>query len=63
MARLHRDRVKARLFGVPFDYPLSPYTFQLADYFTRGSEHAPYIEGVDRVPKAVEIQGIQQALR
>ncbi|RVW23184.1 Transposon Ty3-I Gag-Pol polyprotein [Vitis vinifera] len=28
-----------------------------------GSEHAPYIEGVDRVPKAVEIQGIQQALR
>ena len=33
------------------------------DYFTRGSEHAPRIEGVDRVPEAVEIQGIQQALR
>ena len=35
----------------------------MADYFTRGSEHAPYIEGVDRVPYAVDIQGIQQALR
>ena len=27
MARLHRDRVRAHLFGVPFDYPLRPYTF------------------------------------
>ena len=63
MARLRRDRVRARLSGVPFDYPLRPYTFQLADYFTKGSEHAPRIEGVDRVPEAVEIQGIQQGLR
>ena len=55
MARLRRDRVKARLFGVPVDYPLRPYTFQLADYFTKVSNHAPRIEGVDRVPEAVEI--------
>ena len=59
MAQLRQDRVRARLSGVPFDYPLRPYTFQLADYFTKGSEHAPRIEGVDSVPEAVEIQGIQ----
>ena len=49
--------------GVPFDYPLRPYTFQLADYFTRGSEHAPHTEGVDHDSKMAEIRGIQQALR
>ena len=49
--------------GVPFDYPLRPYTFQLADYFTRGSEHAPHTEGVYHVSKMAEIRGIQQALR
>ena len=42
MAMLCQDRVRARLSGVPFDYPLRPYTFQLADYFTRGSEHSPH---------------------
>ena len=63
MAMLHRDRVKARLSRVPFDYPLRPYTFLLANYFTRGSEHAPHIEGVDHVSKMDEIRGIQQALR
>ena len=63
MAMLGRDRVRARLSGVPFDYPLGPYTFQLADYFTRGSENAPHIERVDHVSKMAEIRGIQQALR
>ena len=63
MAMLRRDRVRARLSGVLFDYPLNLYTFQLADYFTRGSEHAPHTEGVDHVSKMAEIQGIQQALR
>ena len=63
MAMLHRDRVRARLSGVPFDYPLHPYTFQLVDYFTRGSEHALHTEGVDHVSKMAEILGIQQALR
>ena len=27
MAMLRRDRVRARLSEVPFDYPLRPYTF------------------------------------
>ena len=63
MAMLSRGRVRARLFGVPFDYPLRPYTFQLAGYFTRGSEHAPHTEGVNCVLKMAEIRGIQQALR
>ena len=59
MAMLHRDRVRARLSEVPFNYPLHPYTFQLADYFTRGSEHAPHTKGVDHVSKMAEIRGIQ----
>ena len=62
MAMLRRDRVRAPLSGVPFDYPLRPYTFQLADNFTRGSEHAPHTEGVDHVSRMVEIQEIQNAL-
>ena len=62
MARLRRERVRARMSGVPFDYPLRLYTFQLVDYFTRGSEYAPRTEGVDHVSKMAEIQGIQHAL-
>ena len=62
MAMLHQDRVRARLSRVPFDYPLRPYTFQLDDYFTRGSEHAPHTERVDYVLGMVKIRGIQQAL-
>ena len=60
MAMLLRDRVRARLSRVPFDYPLHPYTFQLADYFTIGSEHATHIEGFDHVSKMAESRGIQQ---
>ena len=48
--------------GIPFDYPLRSYTFQLAYYFTRGSEYAPRKEGVNHVSKMAEIQGIQLAL-
>ena len=63
MAMLRHDKVRARLSGVPFNYPLRPYTFQLADYFTRGSENAPHTEGVGHVSKMAETRGIQQALR
>ena len=63
MVMLRRDRVRARLSGVSFDYPLRLYTFQLAKYFTRGSKHAPHTEGVDHVSKMAEIRGIQQAIR
>ena len=54
--------MRALLSGVQFNYPIHPYTFQLADDFTRGSEHAPHIEGVGHVSKMSEIRGIQQAL-
>ena len=46
MARLCKDRVRTRLFGDPFDYPLRLYTFQLTDYCVRGSDHAPHMEGI-----------------
>ena len=62
MARLRKERVRARMSNIPFDYPLRPYTFQLVDYFTKGSEYVPHTEGVDYVSKMVEIQGIQHAL-
>ena len=35
MAQLRRDRMRARLSGVPFDYLFCPYTLQLTNYFTR----------------------------
>ena len=54
--------MRARLSGIPFNYPLRPYTFQLVDYFTRGSEYATCTEGVDHVLKMAKIQGIQHAL-
>ncbi|KAJ9687255.1 hypothetical protein PVL29_015932 [Vitis rotundifolia] len=42
MARLRRERVRARLTHTPFYYPVRPYTLSLADYFVRASEpHAP----------------------
>ena len=62
MAQLLRDRVRARLSGVPFNYPICPYTFQLADHFNRGSEHAPLTGDTDHALETYGIQGIQQAL-
>ena len=56
------DRVRAHLSGILFDYPLYPYTFHLADYFIKGLEHVPHIEGIDHISKTMEIQDIQQAL-
>ena len=61
MARLRRERVRARMSSIPFDYPFRPYTFQLADYFIKESEYVPRTEGVDHVSKMAEIQGIQHA--
>ncbi|RVW27352.1 hypothetical protein CK203_109420 [Vitis vinifera] len=62
MAQLCMDRVRARLSGIPFDYPFHPYTFCLANYFIKGSEHVPPMEGIDHISKIVDIQDIQQAL-
>ncbi|RVW71193.1 Gypsy retrotransposon integrase-like protein 1 [Vitis vinifera] len=38
MARLRKERVRARLTYTLFDYPLRPYTRSLSDYFLRASE-------------------------
>ena len=54
--------MRAHFSGIPFDYPLHPYTFRLADYFIRGSEHVPRVEGIDHISETREIQDIQQAL-
>ena len=62
MAQLRKDRVRARLSGVPFDYPLRLYTFQFTDYFVRGSDHAPHMEGITCISEAVEIQDLQWTL-
>ena len=59
MAQLCRDKVRARLSGVPFDYPFWSYTFQLVDYFIRGLEYVPSIGGTDHALETDEIQGIQ----
>ena len=42
MARLCKERVRARLTHTPFYYPVLPYNMSLANYFVRASEpHAP----------------------
>ena len=43
MARLHRERVRARLTYTPFDYPVCPYRMSLVDYFARGSKVHPHM--------------------
>ncbi|RVW13463.1 Transposon Ty3-G Gag-Pol polyprotein [Vitis vinifera] len=49
MARLLKERVRARLSHTPFDYPIRPYRMSLADYFVRGSETRPRLEEIDSV--------------
>ena len=59
MAWLRWDRVRALQPRVPLDYPLRPFTFQLAYYYIRGSEHAPRIGGTDHALETYGIRGIQ----
>ncbi|RVW20699.1 Retrovirus-related Pol polyprotein from transposon 297 [Vitis vinifera] len=49
MARLRKERVRARLSHTPFDYPIRPYRMSLTDYFVRGSETRPRLEEIDSV--------------
>ncbi|RVW15647.1 Transposon Ty3-G Gag-Pol polyprotein [Vitis vinifera] len=49
MARLRKERVRARLSHTPFDYPIRPYRMSLYDYFVRGSETRPHLEEIDSV--------------
>ena len=66
MARLRRERVRARLTHTPFYYPVRPYTTSLADYFVRASEpHAPsdgIIGGLSTTQEA-ELQRLVQQLQ
>ena len=55
MVRLRKDKVRARLFGVPFDYSLRLYTFQLTNYFVRGLDHAPHMGGIVYISEAIEV--------
>ena len=65
MARLRRERVRARLTHTPFYYPVRPYTMSLADYFVRALEpHAPsdgIIGGLSTTQEA-ELQRLVQQL-
>ena len=45
MARVRKERVRARLSHTPFDYPIRPYRMSLADYFQRIGDSTPYRGG------------------
>ena len=66
MARLRRERARARLTHTSFYYPVRPYTMSLADYFVRASEpHAPsdgIIGGLSATQEA-ELQRLVQQLQ
>ncbi|KAL6322355.1 hypothetical protein AAG906_007908 [Vitis piasezkii] len=48
MARLRKERARARLTHAPFYYPVRPYTRSLADYFVRASEPHASSDGIIR---------------
>ena len=54
MARLHWERVRARLTCTLFDYP-APYRMSLADYFVIGSEVHPHMGDFGAV---IDIEGV-----
>ena len=57
MARLCRERVKARLTSTPFDYPVRPYRMSLADDFIRGLEVHSHIGDFSTV---IDIDGVDE---
>ncbi|RVW67504.1 Retrovirus-related Pol polyprotein from transposon 17.6 [Vitis vinifera] len=66
MARLRKERVRARLSHTPFDYPIRPYRMSLADYFVRGSENRPRVEEVHSVvhtDREIELQHLFHQLQ
>ena len=46
MARLLKERVRARLTHTPFDYSVRLYTMSLVDYFVRVSELQSHLDGI-----------------
>ncbi|WKA04934.1 hypothetical protein VitviT2T_022927 [Vitis vinifera] len=66
MARLCRERVRARLTHTPFYYPMRPYTKSLADYFVRASEPHTSSNGIIRglsTTQEAELQRLVRQLR
>nr|CAN72039.1 hypothetical protein VITISV_034350 [Vitis vinifera] len=66
MARLRKERVRARLSHTPFDYPIRPYRMSLTDYFVRGSEIRPHVEEVHSVVhtnREIELQHLFHQLQ
>ena len=49
MARLCKERVRARLSHTPFDYLIQLYRMSLVDYFVRDSKIRPRLEEIDSV--------------
>lgn len=46
MARLHKEKVRAHLSNIPFDYHVCPYTFSLVDYFVKGLKVQPDVKEI-----------------
>ncbi|RVW60418.1 Transposon Ty3-I Gag-Pol polyprotein [Vitis vinifera] len=66
MARLRKERVRARLTRTPFYYPVRPYTRSLADYFVRASEPYASSDGIIRglsTTQEAELRRLVQQLR
>ncbi|KAL6340781.1 hypothetical protein AAG906_030839 [Vitis piasezkii] len=40
------NEVRDQLFSITLDYPIRSYTFNLADFFVRGSEVQPHVEEI-----------------
>ena len=59
IARLRKERVRARLTHTPFDYPVRPYTMSWIDYFVKASEPQMPSDGIIRelsITQEVELQ-------
>ncbi|RVW98926.1 Transposon Ty3-I Gag-Pol polyprotein [Vitis vinifera] len=66
MARLRKERVRARLSHTPFNYPIRPYMMSFADYFFRGSEIRPHIKEIHSVvhtDREIELQHLFHQLQ
>ena len=60
MARLHQEKIRARLTCTPFDYPIRPYRMSLENYFVRGSKAHPHMGDFDT---ATNIEGVDELQR
>ena len=66
MARLRKERVRARLTHTSFYYPVRPYTLSLSNYFVRASEpltHSDMIIGGLSITQEADLQRLVRQLR